>query len=112
MNREERLARNEFLFRAVNEEILKMEGGQARAEPIDFMRECADQNCTRVISLSREEYELLRADPKHLAVLPGHDVPTIERVVETHGHYFVVQKHDSVLRQIEDRDQDGATENR
>jgi hypothetical protein len=108
MNREQRLAENELLFRAVNERILEMEGDHPPEEPIDFMCECADPACTRVLSLSREEYERLRADPKHLAVLPGHQVESIERVVETHRGYLVVEKYESVLRDVEDGAPEGS----
>jgi hypothetical protein len=30
--------------------------------------------------------------PTHFAVLPGHDVPTVERVVETNERYVIVEK--------------------
>jgi hypothetical protein len=38
------------------------------------------------------EYEELRSYPGRFAVLPGHVVEGVERVVDTHGDYVVVEK--------------------
>ena len=92
MTREERLARNEVLFRQVNERILDIEAHRWRLDPIDFMCECGDETCTRPLSLSYAAYERLRSDATHFAVLPGHELEDVERVVETHPTYLVVEK--------------------
>ena len=34
----------------------------------------------------------LRAEPTRFAVKPGHELPDVERVVERHESYFVVEK--------------------
>ena len=92
MTREQRMAENEILFRQVNERILAIEAHKWHVDPIDFMCECADETCTHPVRLSTEEYERLRSDPARFAVLPGHEVEDIERVVETHPTYLVVEK--------------------
>ena len=61
MEREERLAENEILFRDVNERINDLQADRWNAEMIDFMCECADQSCTMVIRLEPAEYEQLAA---------------------------------------------------
>src|SRR6476469_7195579 len=99
MERGERVAQNEILFRQVNERILEIETDSWRVDPIDFMCECGDLACTRVLQLTTDEYERLRADPKHFGVIPGHELPDVEHelpdveeVVETRPHYLVVEK--------------------
>ena len=92
MNREERVAQNEILFRQVNERILEIEGDRWRVDPVDFMCECGNMGCTRVIQLSVDDYERLRSDPAHFGVIPGHELPDVEEVVERHETYFVVEK--------------------
>ena len=42
MDREERVAKNEILFRQVNERIREIEGERWRVDPVDFMCECGD----------------------------------------------------------------------
>jgi hypothetical protein len=92
MNREERVASNEILFRQVNERIREIEGDRWRVDPVDFMCECGDISCTRVVHLATGDYERVRSDPRHFAVLPGHELPDLEHVVERHDHYLVVEK--------------------
>jgi hypothetical protein len=63
------------------------------ARDIDFMCECADASCTGVLTLTPAEYEKLRSNSRRFAVLPGHEVDDVERVVETHSRYLVVEKN-------------------
>ena len=92
--REERVARNETLFREVNERIKQVNVGLATVEASDFLCECGDESCTQPISLSMAEYEAVRAESTHFAVVPGHVVPDIERVVAQNDRYSVVEKTD------------------
>jgi len=103
VERSDRIARNEILFRQVNERILQIEGGW-RVDPVDFMCECGDVNCTRVVQLAVDDYEGLRADPTHFAVLPGHELPEIELVVERYPHYVVVEKTGTLREQAREAD--------
>lgn len=92
--REERVARNETLFREVNERIKQVNVGVATIEATDFLCECGDESCTEPISLSLGEYEAVRAEPTHFAIVPGHAVPDIEHVVARNERYAVVVKTD------------------
>ena len=38
------------------------------------------------------EYERVRADPTHFAVLPGHEIPDVEDVVGRNEGFLVVRK--------------------
>jgi hypothetical protein len=88
--REERIAKNEVLFREVNErvrEVVPAEGG------IDFICECGEEGCTERVTLTATEYESVRADPVTFLIKPGHEVLEVEEVVEEHDRYFLVRKH-------------------
>jgi hypothetical protein len=92
MSREERVARNESLFREVNERIKQVnEEIDARAES-DFLCECGDADCTEPVSLTLVEYEEVRGDPTHFAILPGHSDPSVERVLARNDRFAVVRK--------------------
>jgi hypothetical protein len=90
--RKDRLARNEALFREVNERVEAV-GERAGLDMLDFICECGDANCTAAVSLTESEYEQVRADPVHFAVLPGHVLPEVEDVVFESDRFQVVRKH-------------------
>jgi hypothetical protein len=46
----------------------------------------------RVGRANDAEYERIRSAPTHFVVLPGHEIPAVERVVERTGGYVVVKK--------------------
>jgi maleate cis-trans isomerase len=95
--REERLGANEALFREVNERVAEVaEQFVADESPnlINFSCECGSAACTEQIAMTVLEYETVRAEATHFAVLPGHEMPEIERVVDRHPNYFVVEKQD------------------
>jgi hypothetical protein len=91
--RDERAARNEALFRRVNERVEEVnQAFQPLLGDADFFCECADVDCMEKITMTLVEYEELRSDPTHFAVKPGHEVPDHERVVEERVRYLVVEK--------------------
>lgn len=80
---------NEQLFRAVNEEI--DDRSEARGE-LEYLCECADSSCSKIVRLTHAEYEGVRTEPNRYLVLDGHVVPDLEDVVERHGGWLVVRK--------------------
>jgi hypothetical protein len=46
------------------------------------------------------EYQAIRAEPTRFAVLPAHELPEIESVVERHPNYLVVEKRDADAQEI------------
>ena len=94
MSREERVARNEALFREVNEQIKQVNEDEPAAAATSFICECGDPECTGPVSLSLVEYEEVRDDPTHFAVLPGHVVPEVEVVIARNDRFAVVRKNE------------------
>ena len=97
--RNERLARNETVFREVNERIeeLMREGGPfdlsaPKRDLLDVLCECGNPDCTEPVSLTISEYERVRQEPTQFLVAPGHVIPDIEEVVTTGPGYQVVRK--------------------
>ena len=86
-----RLEHNEAVFKSVNEEIEGRSEDSPRAQ--EYVCECADTGCSATIRLTHPQYEHVRSEPNWYAVLPGHEVPEVERVVETFDEYLIVQKH-------------------
>jgi hypothetical protein len=88
---EERAARNEALFRAVNEEIRDVDR-RFGVRASSFVCECADDKCILRLSVPADVYTAARASSTRFLVAPGHEDPSLERVVERHNGFFVVEK--------------------
>ena len=90
---EKRLALNEALFRETNEraeERVRM--FVADEELFGIICECASLDCNERITLSKDEYELVRSDPAQFAVKPGHSVTEVEEVVARNDRFEIVRK--------------------
>ena len=86
-------ARNQMLFRSVNERIHEVsDGGVPANETTSFLCECADTSCMKTLDLTAAEYESAHSLPTYFPILPGHEWPDVERVVERHDGYIVVEK--------------------
>jgi hypothetical protein len=103
-SRDRVLARNETMFREVNERLAAAARGSTPVGHLDVVCECSDRLCQQVFTISTAEYEWLRQDPHRFAVLPGHEAPAVEDVVERHPGFVVVEKHAETHGQVEASD--------
>jgi hypothetical protein len=85
-------ARNQSLFREVNERVEHLQQGWAPVSEIDFVCECADDSCTAPVSMTIAQYEQIRARPVRFFVLPEHIYPEVEVVVSRTQCYWTVEK--------------------
>ena len=96
-----RAARNELLFRAVNEEIVRItERFRTQLSEIDIVCECTDQSCVGTIRIAAEEFGRVERGDGTFLVLPGHEDVRIEEVVERNGGWVVVQKRSPAARAL------------
>ena len=100
MSREERVARNETLFREVNERIKDVSDGDDTVSTTEFLCECGDPECIEPVSMTLVEYEEVRRNPKHFAIVPGHADPEVEVVVARNERFAVVEKTDPEAARI------------
>jgi hypothetical protein len=84
-----RVALNEATFRSINEGVR----GERADGRLSFLCECGRLGCNRLIALTRPEYEAVRGHARRFAIVPGHEIPEAESVVERHRGYAVVEKH-------------------
>jgi len=92
--REERIGRNEALFREVNERIERVTE-TLQVETLTILCECGDPSCFEQIEVSLPDYERVRADPTLFLIRVGHEQSDIEDVVEEHEDYHVIRKKDA-----------------
>jgi hypothetical protein len=98
--RDERLAENEIRFRERNEVTAHVLAHDDPAAAIELVCECSDSSCARTLAMPLSEYEWLRQDPLRFVLLPGHEAPAVEDVVERHETYVIVEKHAETHRQV------------
>ena len=95
-DRFERQARNESLFREVNERIAQL-GTSAQAwspdGTVEFMCECGvDGGCGERVRVPLAAYEKVRTQDDRFVVLPGHETPELEHAVDWTDDYVIVDK--------------------
>jgi hypothetical protein len=89
-----RAARNQSLYRSVNEKIEALNEAFSNVADVDpeWICECKDEACIEQMRMTLGEYEAVRSRPNSFAVLPGHVDANVERVVEEADGYVVVEK--------------------
>ncbi|HET7567068.1 MAG TPA: hypothetical protein VFJ91_03695 [Gaiellaceae bacterium] len=90
---EERVGRNEAIFREVNERIADLEE-QFSAGPsaLNLVCECARPTCVEPLVVPHEVYTHVREHRSRFLVASGHEEPAFEQVVERHPAFLVVEK--------------------
>jgi hypothetical protein len=90
--REERLARNEAVFRTLNENIVQIAQNLGGDSPFEFVCECSTSGCFERLKLTLAEYERVRRDGSHFLLKPGHEDLEVELVIAVYEGYVVVEK--------------------
>jgi len=108
-DRADRAAKNEAVFRRVNERLEEVnESFKVTTDNTKFVCECASIECAERVELTLSKYEAVRRVPTHFIVKPDHVLPEEEeRVVERQEQYVVVEKFGRAgerARQLDPRD--------
>jgi hypothetical protein len=67
---------------------------------VDFTCECGRIDCSETMMMTIAEYEAIRAHSTHFGVVPQHEQPEIESVIERHPSYFVVEKREQDAQEV------------
>lgn len=100
-------ATNQTIFREMNEWTEEVNDAQlGTGGPLDvYLCECSDARCTDPISLTRPEYEAVRAFAGRFAIAVDHENPEIDRVLSENERYTTVEKfYGAPLRIARDTD--------
>jgi hypothetical protein len=96
----EKEARNQALFREVNERIEQVGEGFATDGPTSFLCECGNRECTQTIDLSHSEYERVRAHASRFVVALNHENPEAESLVEQNSRFAIVEVYAGAASRI------------
>ena len=100
--RRERAARNESAFRELNERTNDLDNDDGPFTV--FVCECEDEGCVEPVSLTTKEYEAIRANSNSFFVIPGHETPMVDQVIEKAENYLVVRKRGAGAEVAEELD--------
>jgi hypothetical protein len=99
-----RVGLNESIFRQVNEQIGSLNRGFGAETPtMTVICECASGDCTERLEIPVADYEKVRADSRHFVVVPGHELPEFETVVDHNDRYDVVEKHEGAPAELAEK---------
>lgn len=101
----DRFARNEAIFREVNERVAEVTDSEERMT--NFLCECGNLDCIEEISLTDAEYVKVRSNAATFAVVPGHALGDVETVIEETDRFHIVEKHPREAAIAEATDPDG-----
>jgi hypothetical protein len=82
-------ARNQCLLREVNDRIAELAERNETGVSL-LVCECSDLSCADALEISAAEYARIRTDESYFVVLPGHEQPESDRVVDRNGRFVVV----------------------
>jgi diaminopimelate decarboxylase len=101
--RQDRVARNEAMYRAVNRELQRAseEAGAGPEDPLEVICECGREGCSTTLALTSTEYDEAHAQRDRFVVTSGHENPQIEHVVARKEHYLIVDKFGEAERAAE-----------
>jgi hypothetical protein len=99
--RARRIGENEALYRSINEKIEDLNASFGMvAESMAVVCECGQLECAQQIDLEIPTYERVRSDPELFVVVPGHEIPDVETVVEEQSNFSVVRKAPGVPAEV------------
>ena len=88
----DRIARNEAIFREINESIARGQWPGDPRERIAFRCECGILSCNMLVEVAAADYERIRSDPRRFLLVRGHEITAVEEVIEGRESYVVVEK--------------------
>ena len=95
VDRPTRAARNQTLFRVINERVSDLnQTFSAFTETSEWICESANHTCIQPIEMSAHEYEAVRKNAAHFFVAPSdeHVWPDVEDVIDRNSRYWIVAK--------------------
>lgn len=92
--REQRAAQNQLLFREVSQRIASLAERALLPEMalIEVTCECVDTSCTATIQIPLHEFAEIDGATNRFLVVPGHELPEVEDVVERRDRFLIVAK--------------------
>jgi hypothetical protein len=92
--REVRYAKNQALFREVNERIVDLAERFQVLEDLQIICECANTGCIERLDVTHDEYARVREHSDWFLITPSHIACDFEQVVERRTRYEIIKISD------------------
>lgn len=95
---EQRLVKNELIFRAANRKVQKqvqkdhLPRNTTDTSKLHFYCECSDFSCRERIVITADEYEKAHKMDKHFIIIAGHENGSVEKVFRETPDFHIVEK--------------------
>jgi hypothetical protein len=86
MPRKQRIVQTEEFYRQINDLIAR----NGRRDGQVYMCECANPYCNVTMDVTDEDITTLHSVPGYYLILPGHEIPEVEQVVQQTATYTIV----------------------
>lgn len=86
-------AQVQALYRDVNERIATISRTFDTAGQLEILCECGHAGCTERVGIEDADYEPVRGQATHFAVLEGHHDQSVEDVIERRDGYLIVANY-------------------
>ena len=100
--REVRTARNQAMFRAVNEKIVEL-GPVDESDTVGVVCECSGTSCTHLLQISTGAYEAARRSSRRFVVIPEHFDHEVERLIVVAGEYAIVEVFRPAIEGVQEK---------
>lgn len=88
-----KLVENQMLFESINEKLealshqIAAEDDEPDPSSISFLCECSNPACQERMTIPVARYRAIHAMPQRFSIRPGHEILSIERVIERYDDY-------------------------
>jgi hypothetical protein len=89
------------MFREANERAKAWEERHRDGEVELYFCECANPDCREKVRLGEADYERIRSDSRRFVIVPGHELPDVETVIERDEGWAIIEKAPEVARTVE-----------
>ena len=99
---DDQLVENQVVFRKSNKQVSETFAkfksiGEQTGDDLDanilFFCECSDEKCKQRVEMKQSTYDQLHSNDNRFIILPGHNIPTIERIIQKGNAYLIVEKY-------------------
>lgn len=89
------------MYRTANERAKAWDERHSDTGVASYFCECAQPECRKKVRLRQADYERVRSDSRRFVIVPGHELPDVETVIEQNEGWAIIEKAPEVTPTVE-----------